>query len=97
PKNLVPKNLVRWRQSGGQSVGVVTANDGRTIKVRFDDDGGERQFAVDAGVIEPLVFDAGQHITVLSSGEIGVVQTVFPYKGVILYKVGLSGGQTPTV
>lgn len=94
---LQPKNLVRWLQAGGDALGVVVENDGRTVTVRLDEDGSKRNFACSAGVIEHVVLEPGQHVRVVSSGEIGVVQTVFPYKGLTLYKVGLSGGQTPTV
>src|SRR5438045_346770 len=96
PNTLIPKNLVRWRAPGEAALGTVLGIEAGRVTVRFDD-GEERQFVWPSEVLERATFDVGQHVRILADDEVGVVQVVFPYKGLILYKVGLPGGSTKTV
>src|SRR4051794_22886983 len=95
PNALIPKNLVRWRAPGEAALGTVLRVDAGRVTVRFDD-GEERQFA-SSEVLERATFDVGQHVRIVAGDEVGVVQVVFPYKNLVLYKVGLPGGSTKTV
>jgi SNF2 family DNA or RNA helicase len=90
------RNLVRWRQPGGETLGVVTRMDGRSVVVRLDE-GGERTFAWPSEVLERLELPAGQHVRVLASGAVGVVGATRAHNGILLYQVHLPGGQSPTI
>ena len=92
PETLVAKNLVRWKDL----YGTVTDVDGTRVSVRFD--GGEsRQFAYPSDVLVRIVLPNGQHVQVASTGEIGVVQAQLEARGIMLYRVGLPSGQSPTI
>src|SRR3954451_17745349 len=92
PETLVAKNLVRWKAQ----YGTVTHVDGTRVSVRFDD-GESRQFAYPSDVLVRIVLPNGQHVQAASPGEVGVVQAQLEARGIMLYKVGLPSGQSPTI
>ena len=56
-------------------------------------EGSETQFSWPSEVLERVTFDVGQHVRILADDATGVVHVVFPYKGLVLYKVGLPGAR----
>src|SRR5438105_8393517 len=97
-EELVPKNLIRWRQPGGETLGIVVAlrNGGRRVVVRLDG-AGERTFAWPSEVLERVVLPEGQHARIVASGLVGVISGVRAHNGIALYQVSLPGGKSPTV
>ena len=95
---LVAKNLIRWNQPGGETLGVVVRVEagGRRVVVRLDT-GGEQMFVWPSEVIERLQLPQGQHVKVLASNTVGVVSGVRSHNGIVLYQVSLPGGQAPMV
>ena len=98
PDQLVAKNLVRWNQPGGDTLGVVARveNGGRRVVVRLDG-GEERMFVWPSEVIERVLLPQGQHVRVLTSGAVGVISGVRSHNGIVLYQVSVPGGQAPMV
>lgn len=98
PEQLAAKNLVRWNQPGGETLGTVleVRDGGRRVWVRLDS-GGEQMFVWPSDVIERVVLPQGQHVRVLSSGATGVISGTRAHNGIVLYQVSLPGGQTPMV
>jgi ATP-dependent helicase HepA len=95
---LVAKNLVRWKQPGGESLGTVVrcGDGGRHVVVRLDN-GSEHTFAWPSEVLERVMLPTGQHVRILSSGVIGVISATRSHNGIALYQISLPGGQAPTV
>jgi superfamily II DNA or RNA helicase len=95
---LVAKNLIRWNQPGGETLGVVVRVEagGRRIIVRLDS-AEERTFVWPSEVIERLELPQGEHVRVLSSNTVGVISGVRSHNGILLYQVSLPGGQSPMV
>src|SRR3954454_20983221 len=95
---LVPKNLIRWRQPGGETLGTVVAleDGGRRVHVRLDD-ADERTFVWPSEVLERVLLPEGQHVRIEASGLVGVISAVREHNGIALYQVSLPGGQAPTV
>src|SRR4051794_10411250 len=92
PETLVVKNLVRWKGLHG----TVTSLEPSRVTVRFDD-GETRQFSYPSDVLRRIMLLDGQHVQVVSTGEIGVIRTQLEARGILLYKVGLPSGQSPTI
>jgi superfamily II DNA or RNA helicase len=98
PDELVAKNLIRWIQPGGETLGVVLSVEagGRRVVVRLDGVG-EQMFIWPSEVIQRLLLPQGQHVKVLASNAVGVISGVRAHNGIVLYQVSLPGGQTPMV
>lgn len=75
---------------------MIQAGD-TTVTIRFDDDNAEKTFSWPSDVLERVTFDLGQHVQVLADDQIGMVQAALSYHGLLLYRIGLPGGQTKTV
>jgi hypothetical protein len=95
---LVAKNLIRWNQPGGETLGIVVRVEagGRRVVVRLDS-GGEQMFVWPSEVIERLQLPRGQHVKVLASNTVGVISAARAHNGIVLYQVSLPGGQAPMV
>src|SRR4051794_14166655 len=95
---LVAKNLVRWHQPGGMTLGAVVRleSGGARVVVRFDD-GAEQTFVWPNDVLERILLPEGQHVRIVASGLVGVISGVREHNGIALYQVSLPGGQAPTV
>lgn len=97
-EELVSKNLVCWRQPGGETLGTVVSleNGGRRVVVRLDD-AGERTFVWPSDVLERVRLNEGQHVRIVASGLVGVISGARAHNGITLYQVSLPGGQVPSV
>lgn len=95
---LAVKNLIRWIQPGGDTLGTVVRveNGGRRVVVRFDGSD-ERTFVWPSEVLERVVLPQGQHVRVLASDAVGVVSAIRAHNGIVLYQVNLPGGKAPLV
>ena len=88
---MVPGNLVRWLNGPIGDIGVVAdAIDGR-VRVRFDS-GDEHVFALQAGTLEPVVYEAGAQVQFVGDGAAGVVKSRAVHEGLHVYQVGLPTG-----
>jgi SNF2 family DNA or RNA helicase len=95
---IFAKNLIRWVQPGGTTLGTVVRVEpgGRQVVVRLDGEG-ERIFTWPSEVLERFVFSEGQHVRIVASDAVGVISASTDHNGIALYQVSLPGGDSPTV
>jgi ATP-dependent helicase HepA len=96
--HVLAKNLIRWIQPGGATLGTVVRleNNGKRVVVRLDG-AGEKIFTWPSEVLERVVLPEGQHVRIMASDAVGVISAVQAHNGLMLYQVSLPGGQSPTV
>jgi superfamily II DNA or RNA helicase len=88
---LVPGNLVRWVNGPTGDIGMVTEASNGRVKVRFDS-GDEHQFAVAAGMLEPVIYEPGAQVEFTADRTVGVVKARVIHDGVNVYKVSTPSG-----
>lgn len=71
---LVVGGLARWSAAPGSDIGVVTAVEGRNVRILFDGETDERVFSSGSGVVDRL--DLAGFVKRTSTGEVGVVVAI---------------------